>query len=188
MTDVDKALLLLYEQRNDSAVRETEKHYKKLCMSAAMQITESREDAEECVNDALLRLWNAIPPAKPENLGAYLLKTVRNLAYSLRERSSAKRRGSGQLPLALDELAESLAAKDDTEAQVTDSIALKDALNRFLGSVTADQRTVFVMRYWMTLDIPEIAERLGMSSSGVKMSLLRTRNKLKAFLKKEELL
>ncbi|MBR6419740.1 MAG: sigma-70 family RNA polymerase sigma factor [Oscillospiraceae bacterium] len=188
MTKTDEALLLLYEQRNDKAIRETEKHYKKLCMSAAMQITESREDAEECMNDALLRMWNAIPPAKPQNLGAYLLKTVRNLAYNLREKHSAMRRGSGQLPLALDELAESLAAKHDTEAQVADSLALREALNRFLGSLSADQRTIFVLRYWAALEISEIAARMDCSQGKVKMTLTRTKQKLRQYLEKEELL
>ena len=188
MTPTDQELLLLFEQHDDNAIRKTEKYYKKLCISAAMQITENKQDAEECVNDAMFRLWKSIPPAKPENLGAYLLKTVRNLAYTRRERNSAQTRGSGQLPLALDELAESLAVKEDTEEQVTDSMALRDALNRFLGALTPEQRTVFVLRYWAGLEITEIAERLSISGSSIKMSLMRTRNKLRDYLEKEELL
>ena len=188
MTTEDRELLQLFQQRNDSAIRKTEERYGRLCLSAAIQIAGNREDAEECLNDGLLRLWNAIPPAEPENLGAYLLKTVRNLAYSLREKQSVEKRGSGQLPLALDELANCLAAKDDTETQVTDSMVLRDALNRFLASLNSDQRTVFVLRYWSALEVREIADRCGISVSKVKMSLMRTRNKLKAYLEQEGLL
>ena len=58
-------------------------------------------------------------------------------------------------------------------------------LNRFLESLSYDNRVIFLRRYWYLDTIAEIAERYGMSESKVKTQLHRTRTKLHSFLEKE---
>ena len=62
----DKKIIELFFARDEKAISETEKKYGKLARYVASNILSSREDAEECVNDALLALWNSIPPDTPE--------------------------------------------------------------------------------------------------------------------------
>lgn len=50
------------------------------------------EDAEEYVNDAYHQAWNTIPPQRPEKLGAWMGKVVRNLALNRWERDHAQKR------------------------------------------------------------------------------------------------
>ncbi len=66
----DAAIIKLYQQRDERALQETKARYEALCMTVAYNMLGSREDAEECVNDAMMCLWQAIPPAEPGARGA----------------------------------------------------------------------------------------------------------------------
>lgn len=68
----DAELLRLFSERSERAIAETEQQYGSLCRKLAQSILDNREDAEECVNDALLQAWNSIPPESPSNFPEYL--------------------------------------------------------------------------------------------------------------------
>ena len=182
MEDIE--ILALYQSRNEDAISMTQQKYGSLCITMAYHMLGSREDAEECLNDALMHLWNAIPPAVPQSLGAFLVTAVRNAARDRLSYQSAQRRGSGQLCAALDELSE-IIPSPDTPEQVLDSIALRDAFKRFVPTLSPDARSIFLRRYWFCMDIKEIADDLNCSEGRVHMSLMRTRKKLQIFLSKE---
>ena len=76
----DKGILLLLNQRSEQALRETATQYGALCRSTARNILGSEEDAEECVNDTYLGVWNSIPPNHPDSLSAYVCRIARNLS------------------------------------------------------------------------------------------------------------
>ena len=78
----DNAIIELFFARSEQAIRELDGKYGKVCHSLSYNILHSRQDAEECVNDAYLGTWNAIPPARPNPLLAFLCKIVRNLSSS----------------------------------------------------------------------------------------------------------
>ena len=100
----DAAIIKLYQQRDERALQETKAGYEALCMTIAYNILGSREDAEECVNDAMMCLWKSIPPAEPESLGAYLVTAVRNAARDRLAYLNAQKRGGGLVFVAIDEL------------------------------------------------------------------------------------
>ena len=183
----DAAIIRLYQQRDERALRETKAQYEALCMTVAYNMLGSREDAEECINDAMMCLWRAIPPAEPESLGAYLITAVRNAARDRLAYQNAQRRGGGQLSVAIDELTDCLPSAEQPE-RILDSIAIRDAFRRFLPTLRPAARMIFLRRYWLCLTPQEVADETGCSVSRVNMSLMRTRKKLKAFLEKEELL
>jgi len=111
-------ILTLFHARDEAAIRAVDEQLGGLCRSIARQILGTEEDAEECWNDVLLRLWNAIPPAKPSHLTAYVCTVTRNAALDRYDRSNAAKRGSSQIPALLDELEECLPAADNVEAEV----------------------------------------------------------------------
>ena len=90
----DQAIITLFEQRSEQAISVSEQQYGALCRSVARGITGSSEDAEECLNDAMLTAWNAIPPAKPRNFRAYLLRLVRNAALDRYRAARAEKRSA----------------------------------------------------------------------------------------------
>lgn len=59
----DAQIIELFFARSEDAISELDKKYGKLCHKLADNILASAQDAEECVNDAYLSTWNAIPPA-----------------------------------------------------------------------------------------------------------------------------
>lgn len=180
----DANILELFHARSETAIQETEAKYGAYCRYIASHILTSEEDADECVNDTLLRAWNSIPPHCPENLGAYLGKLTRNLALDRRRHLSAAKRGAGEIPLVLEELRNVVSPDGDPE-EALDEKLLAQMLNRFLGTLSKEQRIIFLRRYWYFSSVREIAADLGIGESKVKMSLLRSRNALKNVLEKE---
>ena len=68
----DEKIIELFFARDENAIKETEEKYTTLCHYVAKNYLTVREDREECINDAMLALWNSIPPAKPKSLSAFL--------------------------------------------------------------------------------------------------------------------
>ena len=180
----DKQIIDLYWKRSETAIIETARKYGKYCRYIAFNILRNNEDIEECVNDTYLRAWNNIPPHYPSVLKTFLGKITRNLSLDKYEQLHAKKRNNGQMPLIFDEIQECLPSLNDTE-NIIEEIALTDILNHFLSSLSLEQRKIFMRRYWYLSPIKEIANEYGISESKVKMSLFRSRNKLKNLLEKE---
>lgn len=177
----DKRILELYFARNESAIAETDRKYGSYCRAIAYRILEDRLDSEEVSNDTYLRLWNTIPPQKPDPLKPYVGRISRNLALDVYDaRHAQKRRG---VTLALEELAECLPSEDGRE--IGESAALSDALSRFISSLHERERVIFVRRYFHLYPISEIARDLALKEGTVAMILSRTRAKLRKFLEKE---
>lgn len=180
----DHQIIELYWTRMEQAIAETAKKYGRYCYGIAYRILHSSEDSEECVNDTYLRAWEAIPPTRPERLAVFLGKITRNLSLDKCRYYSADKRGSGQLMLALEELGDCLPSGDHVE-QVVETLALTEVLNRFLEGLSVENRRIFMRRYWYFSEVKEIARDYGISESKVKMSLLRSRNRLKQLLEQE---
>lgn len=143
----------------------------------------SPEDAEECVNDAMLALWDTIPPERPRLLGAYVLRLTRNLARNRIAYNTAQKRGSAAT-VSLGELEACLAGQDDVQRQVEQK-ELTEAIEAFLHTLDEDGRNIFLRRYRFCDTVEQIAAGMGLSRSKVKMRLLRTRNKLRSYLIQE---
>lgn len=171
-------IIAMLNRREEGAIREMDTQYGALLKRVIGRILPDPEDAEECLNDTYLNVWNAIPPAAPKNLRAYICKTARNAAL---DRCKFERRGKRQAPAA--ELAEAVAR--DWSAPLVDQLAFDQIFNRFLRELTPQQRTVFLKRYWLMMDCGEIAADTGIKLNTVKTILARTRQRLTEYLKKE---
>ena len=182
----DSAIVDLYWQRSEQAISETELKYGKYCHAIAYQICESEEDAEECVNDTWFRAWNSMPEKRPYILSTFLGYITRNIAIDKYKAKSARKRGGGELTLALDELSECISSAIDPEYSVEQK-ELESAVNGFVSKLPDTERRVFVARYWFLLPVTEISERMGFSRSKTKTILYRTRNQLRAYLQEEGL-
>ena len=183
----DKRILLMLNNREEQALKATTAEYGALCKAVALDILGNEQDAEECINDALLTVWNAIPPAKPENYRAYLLKILRNIALDKLKAKHRDKRGGSQYAEALDELAEILPAVQNTEDTVEQREML-EAVSRFLAALPDVQRNLFVRRYWRFASFSELASDYSMTENRVQVTLSRLRKRLQRYLRKEGLL
>ena len=180
----DERIVELYLERSETAIAETQKKYGKYCHYIAYNILNSNPDAEECVNDTYLRVWDSIPPQKPKLFKSFIGRITRNLALDRYDRERAlKRRGNTEL--VFEEIGECV--PEDDGRDMTDEIALRDAINGFLASLPEETRIIFMRRYWYLSPVAHIAGDLGLSVSNVKVILMRTRKKFKAYLEKEDI-
>ncbi len=174
----DKDIIALYLARDEAAIRETEAAHGRFCMSISMGILDSRNDAEECVNDTFLAAWNSIPPADPPSLRNYLGRIVRNLSISrYRERHRQKR--NADMQISLSELEACIPMREEQAGE------LLPLLERFLRMEDTLDRKLFVGRYWHGYSPKTLADAHGLSKNAVNLRLMRARERLKAFLEKE---
>jgi len=180
----DHEIVALFYNRDEDAITETRKKYGLRLYKVAINILRVNEDAEECVNDALLKAWDAIPPTNPERLGAFLAKIVRNLSINKWQARGAIRRGGGEINILLGELEDCIPANGGPEAEY-ESRTVQEAINASLASMDQVVRSVFVLRYFHGESIKGVCTRFNMSESKVKSILFRARKKLGAYLEKE---
>jgi RNA polymerase sigma-70 factor (ECF subfamily) len=181
MTDTE--IIELYSARRESAISETEKRYGSYCRAIADSILHNAQDAEECVNDTFLSVWESIPPQRPAVLSAFIGKIVRNLSLDRYRKNRSQKRGGGESALLLSELEACIPSAHRVEDEVEVKI-LGEIIDAFLSTLPQDDMAYFMCRYWYARTIPEIAKRFGAGESKIKMSLHRTRNKLKIYLEK----
>lgn len=182
----DYAIVDLYWSRDPEAIQRTGEKYGGYCRTIARNILADRRDAEECVNDTWLSAWNAMPENRPGLLAPFLGKITRNLAFTRWRAGHTEKRGKGELPLVLDELAECVSPADTLQA--VEAAELEQEINRFLRTLPERDCKVFLRRYWFTEPMAEIAGRYGMREATVRTSLFRSREKLRRHLEKEGLL
>lgn len=181
----DAQLIAMFYQRSEQAIAGLKERYGSLCLSVARRILPDARDAEECLSDVLLKIWNSIPPEQPECLPAYLSRITRNAALDRYSYNHAEKRSTA-LTNAFEELEYSLAASFDVEQQIQEQ-DFRRFINEFLLGLKKENRIFFVRRYWYGESITEIANAFRISEEKVKSSLFRTRNRLKSALEKEGL-
>ena len=182
----DERIVDLYWARSEKAISETNAKYGSYCRTVAFNILADAQDAEECLNDTYMKAWNSMPDHRPSRLAPYLGKLTRWLSLSRLRQENSLKRGGGELPLALDELAEVLDSGEDTQRRL-EIRELNRELRRLLDRLDKDERDVFLSRYWYLASSAEIAEKFGFTVSKVNTMLHRTRKKLYRQLKEEGL-
>lgn len=177
----DQRLIEMYTARSEEAISETERLYGAYCRAIALRILGSEPDAEECLSDVWLRVWNAIPPERPGNFKGWLGAITRNCAISLCRKLDREPRKVGDAALEL-----ALALTDGPERDV-EARALGEAIGTFLKQQPAGTRIAFLRRYWYGDTVEETARHMGWGVGRTKTVLFRTRRKLKDYLEKEDL-
>ena len=170
-------------RHDETALEAVFRRYGRLLRGLARQITGTDSDAEECVNDALLDLWNAIPPDRPERVLAYVSALVRRRAVDRVRYKTASRRGGEEYEGSMEELAECLADPDGESS--LDTLAIRDSLQRFLYTLSEEDRTVFTLRYFACMSNEDVGKACGLRESAVVMRLVRIRKRLKRALEKD---
>lgn len=175
----DLKILELYNTRSELAIAYTSEKYGNYAKHIAFNVLGNHSDAEECVSDAYMKLWETIPPNEPKSLKAFLGKIVKNKALDRFRKENSEKRGGGQMLLCLSELEDCVPAHEIETEEVT------EVINSFLRKQDAKKSKIFIRRYWYQDSIREIAISMGMTDGNVKTTLSRMRKELKDELEKE---
>ena len=171
----DSGIITLYNRRDEQAIQATADKYGSFCLGISYDILGSREDAEECVNDTYLRVWNSIPPARPASLQAFLATVTRRISLDrYRERRAAKR--NRELEVSFEELSEAVPAPDERADE------LPALLNDFLRTLEFPERRLFLRRYWLSIPVETLAKEEQTTVNAINVRIYKTRKKLRAYL------
>lgn len=177
----DNEIIELFFGRSEQALTAVQSKYGRLCSKISYNILQNREDAEECVNDAYLKLWNKIPPERPTSLAAYICKVVRNISLNKFTYNNAQKRGYA---VCIDELEECVSGTNDPEERF-ESKQLSAFIDEFLDSLDDKNHAVFMGRYWFGESLVDVGKRVGLNEGAVRVRLTRLRKKLRDFLLKK---
>ena len=180
----DQRIIQLFLDRNEEALIQIREKYGAYCHSLSYGILNNEADAEEVVNDAWLRVWNAIPPQQPVVLKMFLAKTVRNLSLNFYRDRNAQKRGGGEVELALEELNQCIPAPGGVQ-EALEGRELAKVIQAFLLTQNERDRGIFVCRYFVVEPVDRIARKYGLTEANTRKILFRTRSKLKDYLTKE---
>ena len=179
-TDRDRLILEALKRRDETALRDVTRLYGRMLHSIALHVTGDTSDAEECVNDALLDLWNAVPPDTPTHVAAYVSSLVRRRAIDRVRYRAAKQRAGNSFLNSTEELAECLADPDGYDP--CETITIRDCLQNFVDRLDEKDRRMFLLRYYRFESQESIAARCGVSEAAVAMRLMRLRKRLRRAL------
>ncbi len=156
-------------QRGDQRAFATlvERHQPRLFTLAARELGSSA-DAEDAVQEALIRAWRALPRFRADaRFATWLYRIQLNAIHDQRSRSS---RGGG---VPLDDIAEPADPRDQLVQR-----ELAGALQGALGELDETYRTAVVLYDILGCSYGEIAEVLGIAEGTVKSRIFRGRTEL----------
>ena len=180
----DSKIIDLFYARSEQAIMELSTKYGAVCSKVAKNILNNSHDAEECVNDAYLGAWNAIPPVHPNPLLSYIVKIVRNISLKTYWRKEAAKR-SGHYTVALEEIEGCIADQKTVEDEI-EARELARIIEAFLDTLTAKERVIFMRRYAYADTYADIAKRVDISEKNVSVRLTLIRQKMKQYLIERE--
>lgn len=176
----DIKIIDLFFERSENAIAETSKKYGGVCMQTSFNIVNDWSDAEECVNDSYLGVWNAIPPHKPNSFLAFVLKIVRNISINRQKHKLAQKR-KGNYELCIEELEDMISSSHSIEDEIEAS-ELTKLIDMFLDTLSTENRKLFIRRYWYMDSYSDLSIITGMTEGAIRTKLFRLRNQLKNFL------
>lgn len=178
----DDIIALLFARREDG-LHHVAKRYGGECHRIARNVLKSEQDAEECVNDTYVKVWDSIPPIRPKSLRAFVLTVTRNLAIDRLRANRSGRRIPTDVCVPLSELEEHLEGISVADDTMTED--LRRIINEFLRSLSKKDAALFVRRYWHLDSVRRLAEISGYSENNVYQRLFVMRQKLRDRLIKE---
>ena len=176
----DIKIIDLFFARSELAIEALDGKYGAICHNLSRSILKNQQDAEECVNDAYLGAWNAIPPEKPDPLLTYLCKIVRNISLKMYYRKGAVKRSS-TYTIAMEEIEACIASPNTVETEF-EARELARIIESFLDTLTVENRVIFMRRYWFSDSCKNIAEFVGLTEKNITVRLTRIRQKMKKYL------
>lgn len=128
--------------------------------SAARLIVRDEPIAEDAVQDTLVRAWRGIPRLRrPERFASWLHRILVNACLD-----AVRRTRTGERSL---ETSGTAVVMEGFEAEADQ----RDEVHRALARLTHEQRAVLVLRYFLDLSVPEVADVMGVPLGTAKSRL-----------------
>ena len=179
----DEEIVRELRNRDEQALTDIADLYGAYLNQVCYRIVRSAQTAKECVNDVYLKIWSSSPPDDPGLLSAFLSRLAREAAVD-RLRLETRRKRNGGLRESLDDYRDVLVSDQDVPSEV-EARLLTAALETFLSRLPAEDRVLFVKRYYYSCTLSEMASETGISRSAIHRTLARIKKELEHYLKGE---
>ena len=179
----DNVIIELLFDRAENALEEVSRKYARLYQSIIRDILGNDCDVEECENDLLAAVWNAIPPNRPNNLAAFIGKLAKRIGINKLRYNTRQKRNIGNTVM-LSELEDCLPT-EMIGASETNAEIVRTVLNSFIKSLDPETEILFVRRYIYLESVTELSKRFELDENRISVKLYRARKKLKKLLEKE---
>lgn len=173
---------LLYVHEEGSLEKVSDK-YGNMLYNLSNGILYNEQDAEECVNDTYMKVWDTIPPYKPTFFKSFICKLVRQISIDKYRENKAKKRGKNlNVPLLeLDyEIIDNRLVENEIEAK-----AVNECINEYIKGLTVENQTLFVRRYFLSESVRELSKRFNINENLITVKLFRMRKGLIKYLEME---
>ncbi len=138
----------------------------------ALRITFDRAEAEDIVQDTLIRVWDKRDEwSQMDSVEAYCLTITRNLAI---DRSQKKEAQNVELTPETQEMPD--ASVPDRQMERDEQLSI---VHRLINELPEKQRSIVQLRDIEGKSYKEIAEVLGLAEEQVKVNLFRARQRIK---------
>lgn len=178
----DVQIVSLYWNRDQSAISESNIKYGQMLKRISLSVVQNQEDSDECVNDTYLKVWDTIPPQKPNSLAAYLGRITRNISINRWYENHTQKRGGANVLIT--ELSDCIPSPYSVEKEIEAS-ELSAVITKWLYSIAQDDRVLFLRRYWFGESLNSLAEECATTPNRLAGRMYRLRKKLKLTLEKE---
>lgn len=174
MSVPDAALVLQAQHGDLDAYAELVKRYRAGLQRYALHLLGNREEAEEALQDSLLRAYRSIGRCEqPESFRAWLTRILVNRCRTRLTRGPAPVRES-ERDRALDSA---------SIGPTVDQSAWDEEIHRALSGLASDQREAFLLRHVEEFSYDEMAELTGVSVPALKMRVSRACERLRSELR-----
>jgi len=180
----DEKIVALYWQRDEQAIKETDRKYGKFLLSIADNIVHNLRDNEECLSDTYIGAWNAMPPARPVFLQSFLATIMRRIAINRFHANNCQKRVASEFAVSLSELEDFIADESNVETEI-EVKELAKIISNYVKALPQRQMYIFVSRYYIADPLLTISKELGCSVSTVKRELETIKKGLKKQLESE---
>ena len=133
----DEKIIELFFSRSENAIKELAAKYEKVCMTLSMNILGNREDAEECLNDTLLALWNCDSAITGAKLKTYLIKLVRSISIDRLRMKTSQKRIPSEFICSLDEMDDMVSGGFSPEDEYEGKM-LEAAIGKFVSTLSKE--------------------------------------------------
>lgn len=172
--DDDAAIVARVLAGDSEAYGALVKRYRAQFARYAVRMLGNQEDAEEALQDALIRAYRSLARCEdPQRFGSWLFRILAN-----RCRTAGTRRGRREQTFVRDEIA----LLDASEEHPEDREAWREEIRRALLMLEPDQREAFLLKHVEELGYEEMAELTGVGVSALKMRVKRACERLRVLL------
>ncbi len=155
--------------------------YRRAMLAVAQQIVKNATDAEDVVQDAFLRAFEALPQLTDLNrFGAWLHSITRNRALRYYRNTSRYQLQEDMEPH-LNRVSDTSAADP---ARIVESESTQQAVRDAIQSMPTDYQAVIELYYWAEMPQKRMAEFLSLPLTTIKWRLRKAKEMLKANLEK----